>query len=795
MGVETRLVLFGGSLVLGRLEGGEPAAFGDLHLTLILALFLLPTLVLLAILQRRSEWRRTLAELEEKKQAREKGRTKGRLQTPEVDLQKCIGCGACLDACPEGKVFSLIHGQAIVVQGALCVGHGFCASACPVGGIAVTVSDLETRRDLPVLAENLEAVGCPGLFLAGELTGFALVKTAIQHGQLVAREVAARVAKWAPRPQPVLAAQATGPLGSSDPWEESSRQREWDLVIVGSGPAGLSCALAAKEAGLHFVVLEREREIGGTVARYPRRKMVLTQPVEIPGFGLLKKKSIEKEELIQLWKGLAEDHGLPIRFGEELVSVQREGGAYRIRTQKGEFWTPHVCLALGRRGTPRKLGVPGEDLPKVAYSLLDAQSYRGEEILVVGGGDSAVEAAVGLSRQPGNRVVLSYRRGAFNRIKSRNEAKLEEALQGGQLKILFESQVREIREDSVLLQVKGKDKLIRIRNSHVFIFAGGIPPFGQLEEAGVSFDPEVRKAFSEPEPGRGLVTPLLAVLLLSLGGLLFWKGNEGYYSLPLSERVLHPSHEWLAPGRNLGLLMGLVGTGAILLNLFYLFRKSRLGSWIPGNLRAWMNFHVGTGILSLLLIYIHAGGMPRQASGGFALLALAVLVVTGGIGRWFYAFVPRAANGRELQLDEVRDKLRAVASEWDTDQPGVGARIQAKIEKAIQYGAWRNSFRARLVALLRARGTLRRLLREVEEELQGARLGKPQVRRILFLTRRAFRAAMAAAHFEEIRGLLATWRYLHRWVALLMVLLAALHIWDALHYARLDLGLFLGGWR
>jgi thioredoxin reductase/ferredoxin len=764
-------------------------------LILISLLLLLPALVLLAILHRRHEWKRTVQELGEKQAALEKGRAKGRLQTPEVDLQKCIGCGACLDVCPEGKVFSLIHGQAIVVQGALCVGHGFCAAACPVGGIAVTVSDLETRRDLPVLGDHFEAVGCPGLFLAGELTGFALVKTAIQQGQLVAQAILQRKEKGARKAQPSLAFASSekGGLVQKNLLPQDSVSEELDLVIVGSGPAGLSCALEAKQAGLRFVVLEREAEIGGTVARYPRRKMVLTQPVKIPGFGVLKKKSIEKEELIQLWKGLAEKHELPIYFGQELQSLNPEAGGYRIRTQVTEFWTPQVCLALGRRGTPRKLEVSGEDLPKVAYSLLDARSYQDEDILVVGGGDSAVEAAVGLATQTGNRVVLSYRRKAFNRIKARNEAKLEGALKTGRLKILFESRVLEIQEEHVRLQMTAKNKSIRIRNRHVFIFAGGIPPFGQLEEAGVSFDPEVRKAMTESEPGRGLVTPLLAVLLLALGGLLFWKGNEGYFGLSLRERVLHSSYEWLAPGRNLGLLLGLLGTGAILMNLFYLVRKSRMGSWIPGNLRAWMNFHVGTGILSLLLIYIHAGGLPRQASGGFAFFALCVLVVTGGIGRWFYAFVPRAANGRELQLDEVRNKLRAIASEWDTDQPGIGVRIQSKIEKAIQYGAWRHSFRARLMALLRARGHLRKLLAEVEAELVGSRLGKAQMRRILLLTRRAYRAAMAAAHFEEIRGLLATWRYLHRWVALLMVLLALLHVIDALRYARLDLGLLLGG--
>jgi ferredoxin len=350
---------------------------------------------------------RTLAE------AKERGSHKARLQHPDIDLSHCIGCGACVRACPEEGVLSLLHGQAAVVHGARCVGHGLCAAACPTGAIALTLGDLSDRRDLPALNEDLEAVGVPGLFLAGELGGFALVRTAVTQGAAAADAVAGRGA----------AGNAAG-FG-----RKPDSNGTVDLLVVGAGPAGLSCSLRARELGLDFVTIEQEDRIGGTVAGYPRRKLVMTQPVHLPLHGRMSRLTYQKEELVELWEGLASANHLPIRTGVRLLELEREpDGDFLARTSEGTIHARHVCLALGRRGTPRKLDVPGEDLSKVAHSLLDAESYRGRRILVVGGGDSGVEAALGLAEQPGNEVTLSYRKKALYRLKARNDSRIQKAL-------------------------------------------------------------------------------------------------------------------------------------------------------------------------------------------------------------------------------------------------------------------------------------------------------------------------------------------------------------------------------
>ncbi|MFN0243919.1 MAG: NAD(P)-binding domain-containing protein [Planctomycetota bacterium] len=369
---------------------------------LLLILILGLGIAWIVVRARRAELARMAENVASRRHAQDTGTHRARLQYPHIDLSRCIGCGTCVRACPEEGVLELIHGQAVVAHGARCVGHGRCAAECPAGAIAVTFADLSERRDLPALTEQFESTRVRGLFLAGEVTGYALIRTAIAHGTAVANEVAARIE------QAVRAGTRRGGDGVVD------------LLVVGAGPAGLACSLQAKSRGLSFVTLEQS-DLGGTVAKYPRRKLVLTQPVALPLHGRLRETSYTKEHLMQLWTDVAERHELPIRTGEVLTSVEPlADGTFAVHTQSGRFLARNVCLALGRRGTPRKLGVPGEDLPKVAYSLLDAQSYRGRRILVVGGGDSAVEAALGLADQPDNRVVLSYRRAEFSRLRARN---------------------------------------------------------------------------------------------------------------------------------------------------------------------------------------------------------------------------------------------------------------------------------------------------------------------------------------------------------------------------------------
>jgi thioredoxin reductase len=757
-------------------------------------LILVLGLAALLLLHRRSQLRMLRATLEERSEAKAIGSHKARLQYPLVDLSRCVGCGTCVTACPEEGVLGLVYGQAAVVHGARCVGHGRCAEACPVGAIQVTLGDLSKRDDIPVLSDDLEASGVPGLYLAGEVTGYALVRTAITHGAAVAAHVAQRVGQTAPAKS--RSDNRHGkidnrhtPSGGLDPktagtlvLEEHPEPEILDLLIVGAGPAGLSCSLAAKQHGLRFVTLEQE-EIGGTVAKYPRRKLVMTQPVELPLHGKLKRTSYQKEELIELWQEIAAKHQLPIQTGEQFRSLEQDAdGVFTVQAD-ATYRARNVCLCLGRRGTPRKLGVPGEDLPKVAYSLMDAESYRDRRILVVGGGDSAIEAAVGLAEQPGNQVHLSYRKAEFFRIKARNRRNLERSVEAGRLQVLFESQVQSIEADRVILSGNGGP--LQLPNDEVFVFAGGIPPFDLLQQAGISFDPAERPPTVElGERGTGIFRALSIALLLALATLAFGIYFRDYYGL---SPQLRPQSEWhvlLRPTGLVGLGAGIAAVFLILMNLVYLLRRSRLGEWIAGSLQHWLSIHVVTGILALLLLVVHSGMEVRNTPGGHALLAVAILVASGAIGRYFYAFLPKAANGQELSLEQVRSSLTAILGEWDRHGRGLSAAVRAELDTLLDHKVWRSSLPRRILGLLGSRRRLRKSLKRIEATAGREGVARSQVRRVLALARRIHRTSMMTQHYEDLRGLVASWRFVHRWLALAMVLLAVLHILVALRYAR-----------
>lgn len=724
-------------------------------------------LALAALIARRRELQHSAKVAEERTKARERGTSRARLQYPNIDLARCVGCGSCVAACPEEGVLDLIHGQAAVVHGARCVGHGRCAAECPVGAIALTFADLHERTDLPVVDSNLESVGNPGVFLAGEVTGHALVRTAISHGVAVAGEVARRI--------------------QQNP--SAANGETLDLCIVGAGPAGVACALEAQSRGLRFRVLEQEA-LGGTVSKYPRRKLVMTQPVTLPLHGLLANSTYTKEELMDLWQSIATKYALPISTGEEFEGVERlADGNLLVKTKKGTTRARFVCLALGRRGTPNKLGVDGESLPKVSYSLLDANSYTGRHLLVVGGGDSAVEAALALAEQAGNTVTLSYRRKEFTRLRARNEARLLEARQSGHLHILMESEVVRILPDRVEL-VTGSESsraVTFLENDEIFILAGGTAPLEKLKNSGVSFDPALR-AKSAPIAARteGLlpgVSAAFVLFVLAVGWVLYhWE----YYQLSPSSRADSPLHSLLRSSGTAGLTFGIGSVVFIFANLAYLVRRARWFSLTFGSLQAWMTSHVATGIFALLLAVLHGSFAPRSTVGGHGLLAMAVILLTGAIGRYFYAYVPRASNGRELALEEIRANLASLSTEWDERFPGFGERVQVQIQTLVESGRWHGNFFRRALSLVVSHGKLRRAVAQLTEE--GRREGIPaaQLSELMDLARRAHRAAFMAAHYEDLRTLLATWRYLHRWVALLLVLMVALHIYTALRFGGIS---------
>lgn len=713
--------------------------------------------------------RRRLLELRENlaatQRAKESGGHQARLQHPHIDLKNCIGCGACVRACPEDGVLALVHGQAAVVHGARCVGHALCAEACPTQAIAVTLGDIKDRNDLPALDERLEVVGRPGLFLAGEITGYALIRTAVAHGTAVAREVAERVKRL--------------PSRSSDVHE---------LLIVGAGPAGIACALEARRLGLQFRVLE-QGTLGGTVSKYPRRKLVMTQPMDLPLHGRLKQTSFEKEELLELWEELVATHEIPVLTEHALQGVAvMPGGTQLVRTSAGELQARHVCLALGRRGTPRKLGVPGEELAKVAYSLLDAEAYRDLSILVVGGGDSAVEAAIGLAEQPGNKVSLSYRKAAFSRLKSRNERRLQAALVAGRLEALKPSEVLRIEEHSVTLAVhdeRGVSALCELVNDAVFIFAGGVAPFELLQECGVSFDPEDHAHAPQVlEHGTGLLRGLCATAAIASCTLAWVLWRSDYYGATWSERIENDVHLWLAPTRGLGLACGIAALICIATNLLYLLRRSALGEWLAGSLRHWLSWHMVSGVTATVLAFVHGGAVVHHVPGGHALILLFLLVATGAIGRYLYAHIPKAANGRELALDEVRSRVASLSSEWDAHARGFGERVRLKVDELVSSSQWSRGFVGRVQALVLTPRRLRMALVELRREAVREGIPQSEFDHLAGLAKRGVRLGLHAAHFEELRGVLASWRYFHRWIALLMVVLVVLHILTALRFAR-----------
>ncbi len=382
-----------------------------------------------------------------------------RAQHPHIDVSHCIGCGACVDVCPEGDVLGVIAGKAAIVNGQKCIGHGLCAEACPVGAITIVMAPPGISADLPRLSSEYES-SVPGLFIAGELGGLALIKNAVNQGRDCVDTVARRIG-GRPRDTDVL-----------------------DVCIVGAGPAGLSASLRAVEKRLAYVTLEQE-ELGGTVARYPRRKLVMTSPVEWPLHGRFNRLEISKEKLMEFWATTIRKAQLEVHVREKVEDIRREpDGTFTVASTGGRYRARCVILALGRRGTPRKLGVPGEELPKVMYGLIEAEAYTDAAILVVGGGDSAVEAALGLAHQRGNRVTLSYRGEELSRIKERNAQRLRESERAGKVRVLYRSEVREVRERSVLVDVAGS--VTELPNDWVWIFAGGEPPKAFLEKVGVA---------------------------------------------------------------------------------------------------------------------------------------------------------------------------------------------------------------------------------------------------------------------------------------------------------------------
>jgi thioredoxin reductase/Pyruvate/2-oxoacid:ferredoxin oxidoreductase delta subunit len=374
---------------------------------------------------------------------------------PQIDVNTCIQSGACIEACPEKEIIGIRNGKATLINASRCVGHGACFHACPVEAITLVIGTEKRGVDLPHVKQDFET-NVPGIFIAGELGGMGLIKNSVEQGKQAVENIAKAVSK--------------------------AKETEHDLIIVGAGPAGISATLQAKKLGLKAITLEQDT-LGGTVYSFPRSKIVMTSPMDLPLFGKVKLTETKKSELLGLWQKVLHANNLSIKENAKVDSISKHGEHFKVTLQTGEeLLSKAVLLAIGRRGTPRKLNVPGEEREKVTYRLLEPENIQGENILVVGGGDSAIEAALALADQ--NHVTLSYRGEAFQRIKPKNSEKIQQAVSEEKVTVLFNSNVLAIGEDSVSLAVP-ENQTQHLPNDRVFIFAGGELPTQFLKMAGI----------------------------------------------------------------------------------------------------------------------------------------------------------------------------------------------------------------------------------------------------------------------------------------------------------------------
>jgi thioredoxin reductase/Pyruvate/2-oxoacid:ferredoxin oxidoreductase delta subunit len=390
------------------------------------------------------------------KEALEAGLNEPASLHPVIDPLKCLNSRACVAACPENAI-GIVNGKAQLVNAAACIGHGACMASCPHDAIQLVFGTSKRGMDIPFVNPNFET-NVPGLFIAGELGGMGLIRKAVEQG----RQAIESIAKL----------KGGGP--------------SHDVVIVGAGPAGIAASLAAKEKNLKFVTLEQENSFGGTVYHYPRNKVVMTAPVQLPIIGKMKFGEVSKEKLLEFWKGVVSRTSLKINFFERMESLKPDRQGFIVKTSRQEYRTRSVLLTIGRRGTPRKLGVKGEERPKVVYNLIDPEQYRGKHVLVVGGGDSALEAALACADERGTTVTLSYRSEAFSRVKQKNRELVQRAEAARKLKVILSSNVEEIGEGTVTLDQSGKK--LNLKNDAVIVCAGGILPTQFLKDLGVQVD-------------------------------------------------------------------------------------------------------------------------------------------------------------------------------------------------------------------------------------------------------------------------------------------------------------------
>ncbi|MBI5068209.1 MAG: NAD(P)-binding domain-containing protein [Deltaproteobacteria bacterium] len=682
---------------------------------------------------------------------------------PVIDADRCIGSLACIKACPEGDILGVVDGAARLVHATHCVGHGRCAASCPVQAITLVFGTATRGVDLPEVDGRFES-SRPGVHVVGELSGMGLIRNAVEQAAQCAGYLAEALGR--PARDPAVA----------------------DAVVVGAGPAGVSCALALRARGFSVRLLERGR-LGGAMAHYPRHGLVMNGPLQLPGAARLKEALITKLQLLEYFEKALAAARVKVEQGVEVTGLSGKDGEFVVETGRGLIAARKVVLAAGRRGTPRTLGVPGEELAKVTYALVDAEQYAGKRVLVVGGGDAAVEAACAVAEK-GAEGALSYRQAALQRCRPANRQRAEALAARGKLLLLMGTEVARIEEQAVVLRRGGQEQAVP--NDFVIACLGGELPLDFLRRMGV----QVRRLFGEQRGARpageregpwtaspeerarrrwwrvlavaGLAAAVL-VVLLSLTG-------AGYYPLRGPERLRSPLHATLKPAGSLGITIGIAASAVMLTNFLYALRKRWSALSGLGNLSSWLDVHVFVGVMSPVVIAFHAAFQSNNVMASSTYASLGIVVATGLVGRWFYGLLPRA-HGRQVELAELLGELTRTRARLEPLLAGGRdhAAVAALLEEA---GAppSRAPFALQLLGSLPAAVAFRARLAAALHLVPAE--DRPALRRNLTQLRR-LRAQ--AGLFGGIQRLMRVWRSLHVALAALLVVALTSHILLALY--------------
>lgn len=691
---------------------------------------------------------------------------------PVIDPDVCIGSGSCIQACPEGQILGLINGVATLVNASSCIGHGRCAAECPVSAIKLVFGSAERGVDLPEIDGSFETSRA-GVYIVGELGGMGLIKNALTQGLQVAARVRAALGSSVRRGQ----GQGQG-QGQGD-------DEIVDLAIVGAGPAGIAAAVGARAAGLSYALLEQDT-VGGAIAHYPRHKVVMTEAVNLPFHGKFGRPFMAKEDLLATLERVIADAGIEVHERAKVVSIDGQAGDFLVTSSRGVLRARRVVLAIGRRGTPRQLGVPGDELAKVTYRLIDPSQFQGKRVLVVGGGDSALEAAAMLADQTSAEIGIVHRGPQFGRGRALNRQKLEALRASGRVRAFMSSEVAAVEPAAVHLTTGGATTTVP--NDFVIACLGGEVPGEFLKSVGVDIrrhrgdramaNPTFAGEPSSPGDER-LASTTLAVVGVAILVFLGVAGGR-YYTLPDLLRYRSPQHALMKPSGSWGHGIGILATAVMLLNFVYPIRKR--ARWLKrrGAIAPWLRFHVFVGILTPPVILFHSAFRWGNPLATATYVSLVIVVVTGLCGRFIYGlFRVDAEDGKRAA--ELRGRLQPVLAalgslpglEMDLERSAALAQLSALAEAP---GAMPASLGQLLWRMPAAAWTLRRTIRQLEPWFVDGRAFPAFRAQLIDLRRRDVKLRFHRGFKRLMHG----WRIFHVTLSLVLLGLIGAHIWISL---------------